>query len=204
MTARLPDGDGAAVPLGDNKSEERMLLGLGDPPAYLRRGMSVEDAEARVLKRCRAARDQMLYAVRLRLRLWNRLLRDRPKLQRSISAAAMQSATEIGREAFGPGEPSASVAPTAWIVAARGQWRAYVEAVLDFNAKWRRFLETFPLDDLHRAIDGYNRYYVIEKECAVRSARTALRGFVPRQPWTFDDLLKRFPPLPVPPADHRG
>jgi hypothetical protein len=68
---------------------------------------------------------------------------------------------------------------------------------------WQRYLETLSLDDLHRTIDGYNRYYVLEKECAVRSVRTALRGFVPKRKPTWMDFLERFPPLPTPPIHHR-
>ena len=197
------DGDGGTTPLGEVPSDERMLLGLGDPPAFLRRGMSVEDADARVVRKCEIARDEMLYAVRLRLRFWNRLLRDRPRIRASVSEAARESAADIGTKVFGPGEPSVSVAPAGWSIFAGRHWRAFVTAVEEFNANWRRYLETMPLDDLYRAIDGYNRYYVLEKECAVRSARTALRGFAPKQKPTWSDFLERLPPLPTPPGDYR-
>jgi hypothetical protein len=197
------DGDGGTTPLGETPSDEQMLLGLGDPPAYLRRGMSVEDAEARVVKKCEMDRDQMLYAVRLRLRFWNRLLRDRPRVRERVSAAAMESAAVLEELTFSPGEARISVAPAGWELFVTRHWRALVSAVEEFNANWRRYLEAIPLDDLHRAIDGYNRYYVLEKECAVRSARTALRGFVPKRKPTWKDFLERFPTLPVPPGDYR-
>ena len=45
---------------------------------------------------------------------------------------------------------------------------------------------------------GYNRYYVLEKECAVRSARIARQGFAPLPPLTTGDLVAQFPLLPVP------
>jgi hypothetical protein len=46
--------------------------------------------------------------------------------------------------------------------------------------------------------DGYNRYYLLEKECALRSARVAREGFVRLAPLTLDDIRKMLPLLPVP------
>jgi hypothetical protein len=39
---------------------------------------------------------------------------------------------------------------------------------------------------------------VLEKECAVRSARIARQGFVPLEPLTIDDVSAQLPLLPVP------
>jgi hypothetical protein len=52
-----------------------------------------------------------------------------------------------------------------------------------------------PLNELR---DGYNRYYLLEKECAIRSVALARRGFTPLPPLTLDDLAVLLPPLPVP------
>jgi len=193
-----------ATPLGEAPPEERLLFGLGDPPAYLRRGWSVEDAEAQVYKRCAASRDEMLYGVRLRLRFWNRLAQDRRWASARMSPLAQASVADIGRKVFSPGDSTVLPAPVGWGLFAAKHWRAFVAAVEDFNERWQRFLKTFPLDELHRTIDGYNRYYVFEKECAVRSALTARRGFVPRSKPTTEDLLERFPLLPTPPGDYRS
>lgn len=203
MTSSRSESDYGVTPLGEAPPEERLLFGLGDPPAYLRRGMSVEDAEARVDKRCATARDEMLYAVRLRLRFWNRLVSDSGWLRRRLSPAAQASVADIGSKIFSPGDPMLLPAPVGWGVFAAKHWRAFAAAVEDFNDRWQRFLRTFPLDDLRHAIDGYNRYYVLEKECAVRSALTARRGFMPRDMPTVDDLMARFPLLPAPPGDYR-
>ena len=121
-----------------------------------------------------------------------------------MSEAAAETVSTIGNSVFAPNEPTTSIAPAGWTLFAGRHWRAFGSAVEEFNANWRRFLAAFPLDDLHRAIDGYNRYYVLEKECAVRSIHTARRGFVPRKLTTVADLLERFPPLPKVPKDYRG
>jgi hypothetical protein len=191
------------LPFGGPSEDEKALLGLCEPPAFLRRGMRVDDAEARVDKQCETARLQMLFAVRLRLRSWNRLVHDHPAIRERMSLAAAESVAEIGRTAFLPREAIMIPGPAGWRFLAMRHWRALVLAVEEFNANWKRFLEAFPLDDLHRVIDDYNRYYVLEKECAVRSFHTARRGFTPRKKTAVSDLLERFPPLPAPPGDYR-
>ncbi len=40
-------------------------------------------------------------------------------------------------------------------------------------------------------IDQYNRYYVLEKECSLGSARLAARHFTPKPPLTREALLER-------------
>lgn len=198
------DEPSSALPLGEPSEDEKALLGLGETLAFLRRGMSVDDAEARVDMQCEAARLQMLFAVRLRLRAWNRLIRDHPTIRDRMSPAAAESVAVIGRIAFLPDEKNISPAPAGWRLFAMRHWRALVSAVEEFNANWKRFLDAFSLDDLHRVIEDYNRFYVLEKECAVRSILTARRGFTPRKKTAAADLLERFPPLPRPPGDYRA
>ena len=47
-------------------------------------------------------------------------------------------------------------------------------------------------------IDQYNRYYVLEKECVMGSARLAARHFTPVERVTKPSLLEEHPALPVP------
>jgi hypothetical protein len=70
--------------------------------------------------------------------------------------------------------------------------------VQGFNRRWSPFLETVDLTGLNRLRDGYNRFYVLEKECVVRSPRLARQGYLPLPPMTLDELAALFPPLPVP------
>lgn len=197
------DEYGWGLPFGGPSEDEKALLGLGDPPAFLRRGQSVADAENRVRRKCETAREEMLFAVKLRLRAWNRLVGDREFIRRSMSAEAVSAIARLNESVFGADESTVSIEPTGWPVFAGRRWNAIVAAVEDFNRNWRRFIDAFQLDDLHRAIDGYNRYYVLEKECAVRSIHTARRGFTPRTKPKNDDLLDEFPPLIMPPTSYR-
>jgi hypothetical protein len=54
------------------------------------------------------------------------------------------------------------------------------------------------LNQVNDLRDGYNRYYVLEKECAVRSFRLARQGFCPLEPLTVEDITALFPLLHVP------
>ncbi|HVS34068.1 MAG TPA: hypothetical protein VMS17_00705, partial [Gemmataceae bacterium] len=54
--------------------------------------------------------------------------------------------------------------------------------------------------DVHRVNDlrdGYNRYYLLEKECALRSPRLARQGYRPLAPLTVQELEALMPPLPM-------
>ena len=54
------------------------------------------------------------------------------------------------------------------------------------------------LGPVNEVREGYNRYYLLEKECALRSPLLARQGFVRLNPLTVDDLAALLPPLPVP------
>jgi hypothetical protein len=71
-------------------------------------------------------------------------------------------------------------------------------AVSRFNGRWRQYLERLNLEPTNAVIDAYNRYYVLEKECVVGSARLAARFFSPVSKLTQAELLQDHPTLPVP------
>ena len=43
------------------------------------------------------------------------------------------------------------------------------ESIERFNRRWQEFLHQVDLTHVNRLRDGYNRYYLLEKECAVRT-----------------------------------
>jgi hypothetical protein len=73
-----------------------------------------------------------------------------------------------------------------------------INSVVRFNRRWTHFLEHVNLAPTNHLIAGYNRYYVLEKECAMGSARLALRHFRPAPLLTAQMLLDDHPRLPVP------
>ena len=70
-----------------------------------------------------------------------------------------------------------------------------------FNKRWLNYVHTLDLTRINELRDGYNRYYLLEKECAMRSARLARQHFRRLEPMTREAVLDRFPLLPVPAFD---
>jgi hypothetical protein len=71
-------------------------------------------------------------------------------------------------------------------------------SIARFNRRWWTFLEQLDLTEINRLRDGYNRYYQLEKECAVGSERLASMTFRRLEPVTVEEIRDRFPLLPLP------
>jgi len=181
-----------ATPLGGVEAEIKELLGLFDVPAFARRGQEVEYARVRLRARCAGARSGMLDMVRLRLRQW---------------AAAASGPADASRFFAVPIDPLWALAGAEnprWGVRPdsprrlRAIARDLVASSERFNRRWARFLDALDLAPINRQIDHYNRYYVLEKECVLGSARLAARHFTPLPPIGLDELRSEHPTLPVP------
>jgi hypothetical protein len=168
-----------------------------DAPAYVRRGRQVQDAFEDLVDRCAAQRREWLAMPTLRLgRLFalagdvNRLI---PLLANTDQVTVLFSLqAELRpqlRVAVGPARLERSM---------RSALRDLCESLDRFNRRWLDYLGKVDLRLVNELRDGYNRYYVLEKECAMRSPVLARMGFRPLDPLTYDDLLARLPPLPVP------
>lgn len=187
------------VILGRDETNEafKQFLSRFDVPAYIRRAREVQAALDQLLDYCRRQRAEWSKMVRLRIGMLHALAGDWDNLRPLLAdedqldilrylLAALASPLRC------PVEPTRSARPL------RRALRELCESLEHFNERWRGFLATVDLTTVNELRDGYNRYYVLEKECAVRSARIARQGFVPMKPLTIDDLTTEFPLLPVP------
>jgi hypothetical protein len=176
----------------DIETEVKELMGLFDLPAFARRGQEVEYSQQRLHDRCRAQRGDLLDMVRMRLRQWASSVTG-PGDWRSIFASSIEPLWSLSDAE----EPrwSRSAAPGRRRLAVA---RDLIAAVLRFNTRWARHLDRVDLAPVNHAIERYNRYYVIEKECVVGSARIAARHFVPLTRIDKEILLQSHPTLPVP------
>lgn len=180
------------TPFGVVDPEMKELLGLYDVPAYARRGQDLDYALARIDARCRRERGPMLEMVRLRLRQWAAVA-EGPETALVIFAAPMDRLW-----------PDCEAPPPAWAGRAtatrrlKSVARDLISSVDRFNRRWSRFLDETNFDHVNRQIDAYNRYYVLEKECSLGSARLASRFFVPRPLVSLASLLESYPPLARP------
>jgi hypothetical protein len=173
-----------------------MLLAF-DAPAFVRRAMQVEAAWEAVLAVCRRERERLLEMPRLRLARFLALSQSLPPGSGQSCHANDLAYLEGLREEWQPRLRSA-------VKPARSEadvGRALAElsrSILRFNRRWLAFVRELDLQPANQLREGYNRYYLLEKECALRSARLAREGFVPLAPIGVEDLLEKYPLLRVP------
>jgi hypothetical protein len=176
----------------DIEADVKELMGLFDLPAFARRGQDVEASLGRLHNRCRTARGQMLEMVHLRLRQW------------SSSSAGIESWRGVFTSSIEPLRSQALADPPRWGMADAPLRRRQAiasdlkGAIVRFNRRWREFLDRLNLEPTNFAIEQYNRYYVLEKECVMGSPRLAARHFSPIPRLTTAMLLEEHKTLPVP------
>jgi hypothetical protein len=180
----------------DDSRELREIMAQFDAPAYVRRARQVEGSYEELLERCRRQRLEWLAMVRTRLgqlaALSNEWEALRPTLCGEEELFSLRRLHDDLR-------PDLRVAPTP-TSSPRALRRAAVvlqSSIWRFNQRWASFLAELDLAPINKQRDDYNRYYVLEKECALRSPRLAREGFRQLQPLTMDALAALFPPLPV-------
>jgi hypothetical protein len=185
----------------DERRLVQRVLGHYDAPAFIRRARGVQESLDHVLAACRRQRDQWLLMPRIRLGVlrglagdWHRLL---PWLADHEQLGVLQT---LERE-LSP-RLRTKIEPTSSSRQLQRALKALRESLEHFNRRWQAFLPTVDLAPVNEARDGYNRYYLLEKECAMRSARLARQGFQRIEPFTLNDLQNGLPLLPVPLLKH--
>ena len=186
-----PDRDES--PLGGIDAEIRELLGLFDVPAFARRGQELEYSLVRLRTRCLRQRATLLEMVQLRLRQWAAAASGPKAEARYFRAPIAPLWALVGAE---PPPRRGDRWASSWRL--RAIARDLAASVERFNRRWADYLEGLDLGPINRQVADYNRYYLLEKECSLGSARLAARHFVPKEEVTLDDLRAEMPPLPVP------
>jgi hypothetical protein len=176
----------------------KKFLGQYDAPAYLRRARQVEDAFAALLDACRAKRAELLELVAVRLGTLRALVAGDWRALASLLAddtqvsVLEQLAAELKPQLRVPVEPTSSPRRL------RLALHELCESLNRFNRRWLDYLDRLDLSSINELRDKYNRYYVLEKEFAVRSARVARQGFHPLSPLTLAEIREMLPPLTPP------
>jgi hypothetical protein len=178
----------------DDELRLRMMVAAQyDAPAYIRRARGVEAALEQLVERCRGQRAEWLYGVRLNLAVLRAGISRWGDLQPLLADDSQLSALEVLHAEAGDPE-----VPIMGVGSRRTALRRLRAAVERFNRRWLDFVDRMDLAELNRLRDGYNRFYLLEKECAVGAARLLPQTFRRLPPFTTADLLVRLPPLPVP------
>jgi hypothetical protein len=184
--------DDVIIPARDDPQYQYVLAQYGGP-AFMRRAQRAQAALADLLQRLQQTRQQWLDMVRLRLGQLHALAGGWQRLARLIDAASLTAL----RELFDELQPSLRTPlemtdHDATLRAALAELQASMDR---FNQRWRGLLLQTDLAEVNRRRDEYNRWYVFEKECFVRSPHIARQGFRPLPMVASVDLERWFPLL---------
>ena len=175
----------------------KQFLSQFDAPAYIRRARAVQGAFEQLLDHCRRQRAEWLKMARMRVSMLRALAGEWGNLRPFFADDDQLDILRYHLAALAS-PLLVHVEPTTSARALRHALHELQESLERFNQHWHSFLSTLDLTSVNNLRDGYNRYYVLEKECAVRSARVARQGFVRMELLTIEDLAAQFPLLPVP------
>ena len=186
--------DGFLSDHGDLSQELQARFG---GPAFVRRARQVQEAFDALLEHCRRERAERLEMVRTRLAMLLALAGGWDALGPYLADAEQ---VEVLRRLHAEMEPRLRgvLETTSSPRALHAALAELLESVARFNRRWRAFLAGVDLRRVNELRDGYNRYYLLEKECALRSPRLARQGYRPLDPVTAGELEALFPPLPAP------
>jgi hypothetical protein len=173
------------------------VLGHYDAPAYIRRARAVQDGLDQLLTHCRQRREDWLPMVRMRLGILAALAGQWRELETYL---ADKKQVEVLQNLALLLTPKLRIAISVTHSPRRLEeaLRALANSIERFNARWMTYLSGLDLGPINELRQAYNRYYLLEKECAVRSVRLARQGFQRLDPLTTEDLFRLLPPLPVP------
>jgi hypothetical protein len=181
----------------DGRQAFNEVLAQFDGPAYLRRARRVQGAYDQLLDECRRQREEWLGMVRIHLGTLRALA---GTWQAMTPHLADEEQVRLLEEMCAALEPHlrVPVEPTTSFRTLRGALHELRASVERFNCRWLAFVHGRDLTALNAERADYNRYYLLEKECAVRSPHIARQGYRPLDPVTHDELLAALPPLTVP------
>ena len=183
--------------LGEDRRAVQQFLATGGAPAFAVRAQRVQEAFDALVGEARRQRQELLALARTRLGTLHALAGSWDALRPYLRDEVQQDVLEMLHAELKPDlaePPGKTSSPRAL----RRALAEVVESLEWFNRRWQERLEGLDLTRVNLLREGYNRYYVLEKECLLRSPRLARQGFRPLAPITTADLAALLPPLPVP------
>jgi hypothetical protein len=183
---------------GDSEGHEfQYVIAQFEAPAFIRRARRVRDALDQLVSRCRSQREQWLLMTKLFLGRLHALAGEWSVLRPLLADDEQLAVLETLRTTLAP-KLRVPPPPTTSARVLQETLRELVHSLERFNARWQPYLEQVdrrPIDELR---EGYNKYYVLEKSCALRNEVVARHGFVPLAPLSVGELAEHLPLLPVP------
>ena len=185
--------DEPVIPARNDPQFQYVVAQYGGP-AFMRRAQRAEGTLAELLQRLRRQRHEWLAMVRLRLGQLHALAGGWGPLARFV---AVDSLTAL-RRLFDELNPQLRVPiePTDDDETIHTALADLQESLNLFNRRWRELLAATDLSEVNQRRDEYNRWYVLEKECFVGSAKIARQGFRPLEMVTVEQLVNWLPEMP--------
>jgi hypothetical protein len=181
----------------ESRNPLKLVMAQYGGPAFMQRANQVQEALDQLVHKCRQRREELLKMVKIHLGTLRALAGDwsalRPLLKDEEQLRLVQNLHAVLEPRL-----RVAIAPTTSARALRRALRELIESLKRFNQQWQNYLQEVDLSHVNEVRDGYNRYYVLEKECLVRSPRLARLGFHRLEPLTLSELSELLPPLPVP------
>jgi len=180
----------------DRRLFQQVMAGF-DAPAYIRRARRVEEAWNNLLERCRHKRAHLLEMPRLRLARFFKLTASWSPIPEDICLPEDLSYLEELHREWKP-QLRSVVRPARTASEIHQALADLARSFERFNRRWIEFVIEIDFAHVNELRDGYNRFYVLEKECALFSSRIAREGFVPLPAARLSDILEAFPLLKIP------
>jgi hypothetical protein len=158
-------------------------------PAFVRRANALEEAVTILHDRIRSERLRRVRFLHAAARELEASRRAGAALPPGISVALDEITGEGTR--FRPGPPAPAVpSPRRSAMLMRRLRRR----ISEFNERWSAYLAAVSLDEVRSPQTGYNRWYPLEREFALRGVRMP---FTPVRLLDREDLIRMHPGLPV-------
>lgn len=172
------------------------LIATVDTPAFLRRTQGVEAEWNSIVSRCRRQREKWLEMPCMRLARLLALIDEHPHNSDILTVTVIAEIHGIADELNVAPKTAAPALLTGNSI--RTALRDFRTSVSRFNTRWQKFLDEVDLTRVNELREGYNEFYVFEKECAGASPKVARLGFEPLEPATTRDLRDLFPLIRLP------
>lgn len=182
------------VPIPSHNDERRSAMAIVahfGAPAYMRRANRVEAVFEALIDRLRVRREDLLGGVRLHLLSLLEVAGSLAAVRPFLSDEQLRAFSELVAQFCLTERPPANVSPRRL----RRSLRELAASVARFNRRWLKCVSEADLSEVNAEREGYNRWYLLEKECAVGVIR-ARQAFRPLSPVTTDDVLRELPLLP--------
>lgn len=181
---------------GDERQQQELLQMFG-APAYIRRARLVEEALNHLLLGANKQRKEWLEIPRMLLGQLHALAGDWRRLRPFVEEETQLVVLDNLCVAMEP-RLRLSLERSNSSRRLKQALLEFVNSLERFNHRWMNYLNRLDVHGVNQLRENYNRWYVLEKACALRNDVLARLEFTPLLPLDLEELLHHLPLIPVP------